>query len=67
MEFPWNVGCVGEHVSAGGQALTQGQRGNLCSLRNVENQAFFSQRMKYGLQLLRSGFENAKMYRSISE
>ena len=42
MEFPWNVGRVGEHVSAGGQALTQGQRGNLCSLRNVENQAFLA-------------------------
>lgn len=27
MEFPWSVGRVGEHVSAGGQALTQGQRG----------------------------------------
>lgn len=27
LEFPWDVGCVGEHVSAGGQTLTQGQRG----------------------------------------
>lgn len=36
MDFPWNVGHAGKHVSAGSQALTHGQKGNLFSIGNAE-------------------------------
>lgn len=52
LEFPWNVGRVVEHVSATGQALTQGQRG-ISAVQGMWRSRHFST----GLQLRDSGSE----------